>query len=201
MLQIHPFPHVVIDDFVTPELCRAACAEWPAPNWPHWLKYEGERGEKYVTHDSLRLTPACHEIISRLASLPVEALIGVKSSFPDLSLYGAGMSMIRTGGELPLHLDSDHHTNTGWERVASAVLYLSSCEGGALQLWSESGERIEASIAPRPGRLVMFECSDISWHSVAPVDCGSRLSLSMFFWRQPTRAIHRRPRAEFASKR
>ena len=194
-----PFPHVVIDDFVSPELCLAACVEWPASTWPHWLKYSGERGDKFASHDAARLTPACRLIVDLMAQQRIAELIDVCGAFPDLSLYGAGMSMIRAGGELPLHLDSDHHPVTGWERAASAMIYLSPCEGGEFQLWSGGGERIEKQIAPRPGRLVLFACSDASWHSVAPVDAGDRLSLSLFSWRLPTGgAARKRPRAQFA---
>lgn len=196
-MQTTPFRHTFIDDWVSPEMCRAACAEWPNEQWIHWLRYEGERGTKYVTKDVLRLTPTCTEIIRDMTKLPIEKLTGIAETFPDTSLYGAGMSWIPTGGELPLHLDSDHHPIASWERSVSAVLYLSECEGGELSLWNAEGNAVEKQIAPRPGRLVLFECTDVSWHSVSKVVTGRRLSVSMFFWRIPTREHFQRSRAEF----
>lgn len=192
-----PFPHAVIDGWACPELCRAAIAEWPADDWPHWLRYEGERGTKYATRDASRLTPACTEIVRDLIRLPIERLMGMPDTFPDTSLYGAGMSMIPVGGELPLHLDSDHNPVTGWERALSAVVCLSPCEGGQLRLWNSAGTEIVKVIEHLPGRLVLFGCTNVSWHSVAPVSAGRRLSLSTFYWKFPTQTEHLRPRAEF----
>jgi hypothetical protein len=192
-----PFLHMIVDDWASAELCRAAVAEWPSEDWPHWLRYDGERGTKFATRDPLRLTPSCTEIVRDLLRLPVEKLIGTPGTFPDTSLYGAGMSMIPPGGELPLHLDSDHNPVTGWERALSAVVFLSECEGGQLNLWDASGQAIVKSIAHRPGRLVLFGCSDVSWHSVSTVTEGTRLSVSCFFWRFPSGRAQLRSRARF----
>ncbi len=192
-----PFLHIVIDDFVPAELCRAACAEWPDERWQHWLRYDGERGTKFATRDALRVPPICQEIIRDLLRLPLERLTGLAGTFPDANLYGAGMHWIPAGGALPLHLDGDHNPVTGWERAASALVYVSPCEGGDLQLWDAAGKTIVKSIAPQPGRLVVFECGDNSWHSVAPVTGGNRLSLSSFFWRLPRHSTYRRARADF----
>lgn len=193
-----PFPHLIIDDFVPAELCRAAVAEWPDDRWPHWLRYDGERGRKLVTKDPLRLTPACAEILREMSRLRIADLTGIGDTFPDLALHGAGMSLIDRGGELPLHLDSDHHPVTGWERAFSAMVYLQTCGGGRLRLWDVAGRVIVKEIDPEPGRLVLFECSDRAWHSVEAVCESRRLSLSLFFWRFPTGAAPKRARAEFA---
>src|SRR6185312_16508930 len=97
-----PFLHAVWDDWVSPELCRAACAEWPDERWPHWLRYDGKRGTKFATRDPLRVPPICQEIIRDLLQLPLERLTGLAGAFPDANLYGAGMHWIPPGGELPL---------------------------------------------------------------------------------------------------
>jgi hypothetical protein len=195
-----PFPYLVIDDWLSPELCRAACAEWPSDDWGHWFRYVDARGNKSVSHDADRLPPACKEIVRELARLPLGELLGVQDSFPDLLLYGAGMSMIHAGGDLPLHLDSDHHPLKKWERAASAIVYLSECVGGNLQLWKGDRSEVAVSIGPMPGRLAIFECGDNSWHAVSPVVRGCRMSLSLFFWRMSRESkSHKRPRAEFAT--
>lgn len=193
-----PFPHIIIDRWIPEELCLAAAVEWPQTTWPHWLKYSGDRGDKFVSHDRSNLTPACDLIVQRLAFIEANPYLLIKESFPDLTLYGAGMSMILSGGSLPLHLDSDHHPVTGWRRAASAIVYLTDCGGGELELWYP--ERTTAKvIAPKPGRLVVFECGDQAWHSVAPVTYGKRLSVSCFFWKLPAGEPVSRPRAKFAN--
>ena len=202
MMTTEPFRHLVADNWFAPELCRAACAEWPDERWPYWLRYEDARGSKYVTRDPDRLTPACKALVQQMLGLRLDGLLYLPDTFPDTSLYGAGMSMFLRGSDLPLHLDSDHNPITKWERAASAILYLSECDGGELQLWNRTGIRVDKWVAPKVGRLVIFECGDTSWHSVAPVIAGRRLALSLFFWRQPAADFEpRRPRAEFACEK
>lgn len=63
--------------------------------------------------------------------------------------------------------------------MASAVLYLDKCEGGALELCDHDGHTVE-SIQPAFNRLVLFACEN-NWHRVAP--CLSlRRSICLFFW-------------------
>jgi hypothetical protein len=198
-----PFPYEVHRNVVPRSLCRAAEAEVACllpDNSPDWLLYGGEegRGHKFVTKDRSRLPPTCQLILQQYLAPCTPAILEedptlASSYFPDLTLHGAGLSLILPGGSLPLHLDADHHPNTGWTRVASAMLYLSSCEGGEFVLHDQAPNHatgvieypINTQIAPTPGTLIIFRCSDYSWHSVNPVISGQRLSLSLFFWSLP----------------
>lgn len=203
-MESYPFRHCVIDGFVTPELCRAAIVEWPGETWPHWFRYEGREGKKYASKDALRLPVACQEILSLMMRLPISELIGVSGTFPDTTLYGAGMHMIPPGGSLPRHLDSDHHPVTGWGRAVSCVLWVDDWQnnwGGRLRFWD--GDQPVVAIAPKPGRLAIFECCGLAWHDVEPVNVSAdnpRRSLSAFYWTE--KAEHKdRSRAEFTPAR
>jgi hypothetical protein len=202
-MELRPFRHVVIDNYVSREMTRAASVSWPDERWPHWHRYAGREGVKYATKDADRLPPACKSIVARMLELPLSTVLCVDDAFPDYDLSGAGMHSIPPGGSLPVHLDSSHNPVTGWGRAASAVLWLDDWRpewGGQLRLWDAVGKRVVKTIDPAPGRLVIFATGQESWHDVAPVAADAphhRRSLAVFFWTE-TAAETTRPRAEFA---
>ena len=97
---------------------------------------------------------------------------------------------MRPGDYLRMHLDADRHPLTGLERRANAILFLTGDCGGPLILG-------ESPVQPTPGRLVLFETTDESWHGVPGPITGARLSLSSYWWGLP-RGAAKRGRAEFA---
>lgn len=197
-----PFPHRVIDDWAEPELIRAAEAEWPDDRWPFWHRYDNG---KLATKDPLRFPPACAELVKRLLCLPIADLLGVEGTFGDWNCHGGGLHALPPGGNLGLHLDSDHHPLTGWKRAANAVLYLNERWepdwGGELELYDACRDHCVKRIAPRAGRLALFVPGDAAWHAVAPVSpaAQTRKTLAVFFWTQAHTDADRttRPRAQF----
>lgn len=198
-LHTDPFPHRVIDDWAVPELVRAAEAEWPDPTWPFWHRYDNG---KLATKDPLRFPPACAELIRRMLCLPIGELMGIDGAFGDWNCHAAGLHGMPPGARLGVHVDADHHPQTGWVRACNAILYLNSQWrtnwGGALQLWNKTGQRWVKSILPVFNRLVLFVPSDVSYHAVSPVTGPeTRRTLTVFFWRRDERALRRRARAQF----
>lgn len=158
----------VIDNAVSMGLVSAAQVEWPNDTWPHWHRYNDCNSVKYSSKDATRLTPACRLLVDEIAQRDVP-----DGFFPDLTLYGAGMHMIKRGGHLSLHRDAERHPVTGWYRRLNAVLYLTDCSGGELVI----GNKV---IKPVAGRLVTFSCE--LKHSVNVVESGVRNSLALFWW-------------------
>lgn len=180
----------IIDDWTTPELVRAADAEWPRDDWPHWHRYENG---KLATKDVSRFTPAIAETMRRLLTINV-GQIGVEDAFGDWNCHGAGMHTMPAGTSLGKHLDSDHHPQ-GWQRACNAILFVRDSDGD-LQFWNDAGTIVVQSIEPRFNRLVLFVPTDTSWHAVAPVATGPRRTLSAFYWRHGSGG--ERERARFA---
>lgn len=196
-----PFLHVVIDDWAPPELVRAAEAEWPAPLWAHWHRYENG---KLTTKDPLRFPPACAELLRRMLCLSIGELTGIEGTFGDWNCHGAGLHAMPPGAKLGVHLDSDHHPQTGWVRAANAVLYVNrqweADWGGEFELYGTHGERCLKRIGPRFNRLVLFAPSDVSYHAVSEVRGEeARKTLTVFFWRHGD-CGQRRARAQFVRK-
>jgi hypothetical protein len=193
-----PFRHRVIDHWAEPELVRAAEAEWPRADWPFWHRYDCG---KLATKDPLRFPPACDELIRRLLCLPIAKLIALDDTFADWNCHGAGLHTSPPGARLGVHLDSDHHPLTGWQRACNAILFVNSCWrpdwGGELELWNADGTECVKRITPRFNRLVLFEPSDVAFHSVAQ-NRGpeTRKTLATFYWRLSAETGNR-PRAQF----
>ena len=196
----HPFRYWIIDNWCVPSLARAASIEFPDTDWDHWHKYEGTGSLKYATKDSLRIPPACSQILGMLSSLDIESITGETGLFPDVLYHGGGMHMIPSGFFLGKHLDSNRHPIKGWGRKYSVVLYLSenwdSQWGGELELWDGicMVKKVECVFNP----LVIFECAEHSFHSVAYTTKQAtehRKSLACFFWCHKTTGT--REKAEF----
>lgn len=193
-----PFRHLVIDNWAEPELVRAADVEWPETNWPFWHRYECG---KLATKDPLRFPPACTELIRRLLCLRIGELMGLDDTFADWNCHGAGLHTSPPGASLGVHLDSDHHPLTGWQRTCNAILFVNTewkpDWGGAFELWSADGRECLIRITPRFNRLVLFEPSDISFHAVARnTGPEPRKTLATFYWRK-SMVGGQRSRAEF----
>lgn len=88
----------------------------------------------------------------------------------DPTQHGAGLQVTRPGGYLACHLDYDRHPKLPDKRRALNVIVFLNPDwreewGGALCLCNPMGEVVKR-IYPAPGRLVAFECNDLSYHSV-----------------------------------
>lgn len=169
-----PFPHVVLDGFASTEEIAAADADWPAPDWPGWMHYTGERGQKAASDLLTPLPLPCSRLLARMAGANLGAALGMPASVADLSLHGGGLHEIGPGGNLPTHLDADGHARLGLLRAWSAVLFAHPDWepewGGELYFCDRHGNPV-ASYAPLPGRLVAFDCRGDAYHGVLPVRC------------------------------
>lgn len=179
----------IIEKAVPAELLRAAIAEFPGTDWPHWHRYADENAVKYGSRDRLRIPPACWEVLRCLFALPIAEITGIENTFPDVELHGAGLHLIPAGGHLGMHLDSDHHPITGWKRELSGVLFTESNEGGELVLNN-------FVFAPAFNRLVLFACGDEAYHGVPNPPTQERQTLSVFWWSR-SEAERKRPSATF----
>ena len=193
-----PFRHLIIDNWAEPELVRAAEVEWPELSWPFWHRYECG---KLATKDPLRFPPACAELIRRMLCLRIGELMGLDDTFADWNCHGAGLHTSPPGASLGVHLDSDHHPLTSWQRACNAILFVNTGWepdwGGAFELWSAEGRECLKRIVPRFNRLVLFEPSDISFHAVARnTGPEPRRTLATFYWRK-SMVGGQRSRAEF----
>jgi Rps23 Pro-64 3,4-dihydroxylase Tpa1-like proline 4-hydroxylase len=177
-----PFPHIIIDDFISADRLDALLAilEEEAVD-----RYEGDifrfeaSAPQPATQDFRKLrdqfAAALAPALSRITGKPVARA--------DMRAYA-----YRPGHYLLPH--SDHQE--GLARVLAYAYYLPSPQpphGGELELFAcrvLGGEIVETEsacmIEPRGNRLVVFDVSDISLHQVREVLAGLRISLAGWFF-------------------
>ena len=178
-----PFPHVIVDDFVTavrlPELL--AVLEEEAVD-----RYEGDifKFEASAIEPATAEFRAVRDAFAATLAPVLSRVTGKAVSRVDMRAYA-----YRPGHYLLPH--SDHRE--GLARVLAYAYYLPSPEpprGGELELFAckvENGEIVAtesaAIIEPRANRLVVFDVSDVSLHQVREVLGGLRISLAGWFYR------------------
>jgi hypothetical protein len=174
----HPFPHLVIDDFVAADALEGLLAT--VDDEP-MERYQGD----IFTFEASAPKPrtegfiALRESFGVLMAPPLSRITGKSLLSMDMRAYAYG-----PGHYLLPHLD---------ERGPLAyVYYLPSPEpphGGELELFAcraENAELVSTEsarvIEPRANRLVVFDVSDVGLHQVREVLAGLRLSLAGGFY-------------------
>lgn len=174
-----PFPHTVIDGYLSSEAVGLINSHWPRD----WTKEAGKNNKKWHTRD----VPNCvADVIAGVDLTMLEQVTGITGLFTDPELFGAGLHCIPPGGFLNMHCDFNYHPK-GWRRRVNMLIYLNErwedSWNGHLQL-GLNGDAIK--IAPIGGRAVIFETNDTTWHGhpepLACPDDVQRRSLALYFY-------------------
>lgn len=190
-----PFRHVVLDGF-WPDQRISGCAEqFDLFHESAWHHVEAHAGSVIVElKDSISFA-RCAEVpfiseLHRALSSPdfvgwVSRLFGIEGLHFDP--VGGGVHRILPGGRLYPHVDFNVDAHGRWRRI-NVLIYLGACNGGALTLFDKDlkpGRVIE----PQANRMVIFECSEHSWHGhPTPLGAGpNRKSLAAYYF------THERP--------
>lgn len=209
----HPFPHLVIDDYLplaTAERVADEVAALPDIAWTWKNAGDGRTLHKGSINEPARAPDFARETLlqlcrgedhlERLRELTgIETLVGDPgaSGGPE-RLEGGGFHRIDRGGRLGVHVDfntlKDRPT---WRRRLNLLIYLNrdwrSAWGGDLQLWDEREGVMR--IAPLFNRCVIFETSEKSWHGhPEPLACPPdrhRISMALYFYTHDATEPHR----------
>jgi Rps23 Pro-64 3,4-dihydroxylase Tpa1-like proline 4-hydroxylase len=187
----HPFPHVVIDDFVDELQLDAVLSEFPdAPANPRSvlelkksaIEKEGQLGE------FTRLFLA--QFNSAVFLTFLEQLTAISGLVPDPHYLGGGLHQTQRGGYLKIHADFNVHKQLLLDRRLNLILYLnrdwSEEFGGHLELWNREMTRCERRILPVFNRCVIFSTTDYSYHGhPEPLQCPegtTRKSVALYYY-------------------
>lgn len=184
----YPFRHWIIDDFEMPGYVfwEDVAREFPPRNWRNWIRYDSPVESKKRTCEDLETMPVYLAMLIRqmqsLTSLQwLSDLTGIKDLMIDSTLRGGGIHATDRGGRLDIHVDYAIHPTLHLERRLNAILFMnrewSADWGGDLELWDASARRCEKAITPAFRKLVLFECSDESYHGCpVPLNCPEEVS-------------------------
>jgi Rps23 Pro-64 3,4-dihydroxylase Tpa1-like proline 4-hydroxylase len=159
MLYEAPFPHAVIDGFVSSKMISAINKEWPDHS-----KFQKENGKAQIKWNTNKVTDSVASVIHSINVSDIENITGLSNLIADPDLCGGGMHCIPRGGFLKMHVDFNGHPHHNWTRKVNLLIYVhqywDTSWNGALCL----GAKQEKKIDPLPGRAVIFETNDQSWH-------------------------------------
>jgi len=190
-----PYPHVVMDDFLRPELALQLAREFPQPAdlaWDHYaapgleVKLGSSREETFP--EAHRRT--IHDLNTGIFVRFLERLTGIDHLLTDPHLAGAGLHLTRAGGLLGVHADFNWHEKLQAHRRLNLLIYLTPDwkpeYGGELQLWDTQATRMERSIEPRFNRAVLFATRSDTfhghpdpWRAPEPIN---RQSIAMYYY-------------------
>mmetsp|Transcript_24429 Transcript_24429/g.78499 ORF Transcript_24429/g.78499 Transcript_24429/m.78499 type:complete len:269 (+) Transcript_24429:169-975(+) len=179
-----PFPHVVIENFLSDELAREIVDAFPLPHTsstagPSWFIYNNPIECKFTSTDLERSPPSIQKYFAAVQSDDflevVRGISGIPNLEQDPHIHGAGIHFHPTGGKLDMHLDYSIHPISGKERRLNLILYMNDEDwekewGGHLFLGDSrpdgSLKSLVKSVSPRFNSAVLFRTSDISWHGL-----------------------------------
>jgi len=190
-----PFPHIVLENFLRPEVVEAAIGEFPALDAQQWNSYLHANERKFSNTNPSSWGPTLQAVLGDLNSPEfvgfVSQLIGVDNLIADASLEGGGLHQSTRGGFLNMHADFTVHPHKRhWQRRANILLYLNEDwrpeYGGDLELWSTDMKRCVKKVAPVANRVLIFSTNDDSFHGhPEPMTCPEgtfRRSLALYYF-------------------
>lgn len=193
-LSAEPFPHVVIDDFLPPDVLDAVLAEFPEPEVDDWQQFDNAREVKLALADAEQMGSATRHLLAEFNTAVftdfLERLTGIGSLIPDPHYVGGGLHQIRPGGYLKVHADFNKHQGLQLDRRLNGILYLNKDweeeYGGHLQLWDNDMTRCEKKVLPVFNRFLVFATLDNANHGHPdPLTCPphrARRSMALYYY-------------------
>lgn len=191
-----PFPHLVLDEFLSRDLFVSINNNSPFGDSSAMLPGTGREGvqklkQMYSPYDS---GPFAQSLFFSLNSSPfltfLEAITGYKGLIGDPYFEGGGFHETRAGGYLAMHTDFRVHRKLDLMRRLNLIIYLNEDwddnYGGHLELGSSESSAPRILIKPVANRAVIFETSDVSLHGhPEPLTCPpvrSRRSVALYYY-------------------
>lgn len=188
-----PFPHIVIDHFLDPQLLRTIAQSFPALEGKRYFDRSQER-LKYQFHPNESCSGLVRNLFAELnggAFLGfLEEMTGIQGLIADPYLDGGGLHLTRRGGHLGVHADFNIHEQMRVERRLNLLIYLNdewpAEYGGALELWDREMQSCARKVEPVLARAVVFSTNLDSFHGhPEPLSCPpdrDRRSLATYYY-------------------
>ena len=199
--EARPFPHIVIDDFLSVDLIEHILASFPAKEdasvlrtQPYAYLKRGYRPDDLAVNVSRQ-----HLYLFNTAPMLqwLEHLTGIRGLIPDPYFSGGGFHEIDRGGRLGVHTDFNLYSKLNLIRRINLLLYLNNDwrpeYGGNLELWNADVTACVKSIEPLFNRCVIFNTDKRSFHghpdALACPDTRTRRSIAIYYYSAPVTTI------------
>ena len=195
----HPCPHVLLKNFLEPDIALEISREFPEPKSDSWTQYKHANENKLGMPKRELFPPLLGAVTDELNSPDfvawVSQLTGIPGLVADPMLEGGGLHQSGPGGYLNVHTDfSKHHFHSHWHRRVNLILYLNpewqESWGGSIELWERSPgggiARCGAKYPPLLNHALVFTTDERSLHGFPdPLKCPegqSRKSLALYYY-------------------
>ena len=197
-----PYPHIVLDNFLTAESINKALAEFPCINDSSWINYLHINERKHGLNNTAAFPISIQSIINELNSKSfvsfLSQITGIENLIPDTTLEGGGLHQSQLGGFLNIHADftaHPHHKN--WRRRVNLIIYLNpdwnDSYFGHLELWSKDMKQCIQKIAPLFNRCVIFNTDADSFHGHPDkLNCPAQMtrkSIALYYYTEEKNKI------------
>jgi len=188
-----PFPHIVVDDFLEPDVLRQVLAEFPSRENKAFFDRDQER-LKYQFQPQEVSSGLVRNFFAELNSAAflgfLEELTGIVGLISDPHFAGGGLHETRRGGHLGVHADFNVHGRLKLERRLNLLIYLNDDwpdeYAGELELWDQEMKQCAVRVKPVFGRAVIFNTALDSFHGHPdPLNCPeerSRRSIATYYY-------------------
>lgn len=199
-----PFPHIALDDFLTPEAATQAMECFPSVTDEGWIHYVHVNEKKHGLNNAERLPADLRQVIEALNSSEfcefLSELTGIPNLLPDDMLEGGGLHQSGRGGFLNIHADFTVHPHRrNWQRRVNLLVYLNRDwlpeYRGELELWRRDMSACAEKILPVFNRAVIFNTDADSFHGLPePIECPAemtRKSIALYYFTEEQRPLKR----------
>jgi 2OG-Fe(II) oxygenase superfamily len=193
--QNRPYPHILLRDFLEPEIAVAMAKEFPQPTTDAWTQYKHANENKLGMPKREFFPPLLRGVVDELNTPEfvawVSEVTGIPNLMADPMLEGGGLHQSGPGGYLNVHTDfSQHHFHTSWHRRVNLILYLNGGWqeqwGGSIELWERGMVRCVAKYPPLLNHALIFTTDERSLHGFPdPLTCPegqSRKSIALYYY-------------------
>lgn len=193
--QNQPYLHILIPNFLLPEVALTAAGEFPGPRTEAWTQYKHQNENKLGLAKRDFFPPNLGSIVDELNSPGfvswLSHLTGIPGLMADPGMEGGGLHQSTRGGFLNIHTDfSFHHYNKHWRRRVNLIVYLNPGWdpewGGAIELWKTDMKACVAKYPPLLNHAFIFDTNEKSLHGFAdPLQCPegeSRKSVALYYY-------------------
>ncbi|MEO1253120.1 MAG: 2OG-Fe(II) oxygenase [Pseudomonadota bacterium] len=189
-----PFPHIVIDDFCTPDILEQCLALFPAEPDPDSISFDRAQERLKTSFNPDHLPAPVRSFFYSLNSRPflrfLENMTGIDGLIADPHFLGGGFHQTKQGGHLSVHADFNLHAGLKVERRLNLLIYLNHDwkqeYGGALELWDVDMKNCVHRLTPDFNRCVVFSTNANSFHGhPAPINHPEgkpRRSIAIYYY-------------------
>ena len=200
-----PFPHIVIDCLLEPQILREALTDFPNIDGKEFFDRDQERLKFQFAPEEVKaglLRNLLIEFNGHAFVSFLEEMTGIDSLIGDHHFSGGGLHETRRNGHLSIHGDFNVHEGLNLERRLNLLVYLNDdwdeAFGGALELWDTKMTKCEVKVAPIMARAVVFNTSLDSYHGHPdPLVCPegrTRRSIATYYYTAPLDGVASLPK-------